>query len=68
MVKLLARGHQTKQVARVLGISVKTADRHIQNAYAKIGVSTRAGATLFAMEQGLVAWGEFPIPRPAGPR
>ena len=52
---------QTKQVARALGISVKTADRHIQNAYAKIGVSTRAGATLFAMEQGLVAWGEFPM-------
>lgn len=68
VVKLLARGHQTKQVARVLGISIKTADRHIQNAYAKIGVSTRAGATLFAMEQGLLAWGEFPIPRPAGPR
>jgi len=66
VVKLLARGYQTKQVARALGISVKTADRHIQNAYAKIGVSTRAGATLFAMEQGLVAWGEFPISGPAG--
>jgi HD-GYP domain-containing protein (c-di-GMP phosphodiesterase class II) len=61
VVKLLARGYLTKQVARALGISVKTADRHIQNAYAKIGVSTRAGATLFAMEQGLVAWGDFPI-------
>ena len=40
-VGLLARGLQTKQIARVLGISAKTADRHIQNAYAKIGVSTR---------------------------
>ena len=30
-------GLQTKQVARALGISAKTADRHIQNAYAKIG-------------------------------
>jgi len=68
VVKLLARGYQTKQVARALGISVKTADRHIQNAYTKIGVSTRAGATLFAMEQGLVAWGEFPISPPAGRR
>jgi HD-GYP domain-containing protein (c-di-GMP phosphodiesterase class II) len=62
VVGLLARGFLTKQVARVLGISVKTADRHIQNAYAKIGVSTRAGATLFAMEHGLVTWGELPIP------
>ncbi len=55
VVGLVARGLQTKQVARRLGISVKTADRHIQNAYRKIGVSTRAAATLFAMEHGLVA-------------
>lgn len=61
VVAMLARGKQTKQVARDLGISIKTADRHIQNAYRKIGVSTRAGATLFAAEHGLVTWGELPI-------
>lgn len=55
VVGLVARGLQTKQVARRLGISIKTADRHIQNAYRKIGISTRAAATLFAMEHGLVA-------------
>jgi HD-GYP domain-containing protein (c-di-GMP phosphodiesterase class II) len=65
VVGLLARGLQTKQVAHALGISVKTADRHVQNAYGKIGVSTRAAATLFAMEHGLLAWGELPIARPA---
>jgi DNA-binding NarL/FixJ family response regulator len=65
VVGMLARGLQTKQVARALGISAKTADRHVQNAYRKIGVSTRAAATLFAMEHGLVAWGELPIARPA---
>jgi DNA-binding NarL/FixJ family response regulator len=54
VIALLARGMQTKQVARALGISPKTADRHIQNAYGKIGVSTRAAATLYAMEHGLV--------------
>jgi HD-GYP domain-containing protein (c-di-GMP phosphodiesterase class II) len=54
VVGLLARGLQTKQVARRLGISVKTADRHIQNAYRKIGFSTRAAATMFAMEHGLL--------------
>ena len=64
---LLARGLQTKQIARTLGIAVKTADRHIQNAYGKAGVSTRAAATLFAMEHGLVAWGELPI-SPRTPR
>ncbi|MGH2984391.1 MAG: HD domain-containing phosphohydrolase [Solirubrobacterales bacterium] len=66
VVALLARGLQTKQVAHTLGISVKTADRHVQNAYGKIGVSTRAAATLFAMEQGLTAWGELPIVSGAG--
>jgi DNA-binding NarL/FixJ family response regulator len=55
VIILLARGLQTKQVARRLGISVKTADHHIQSAYRKMGVSTRAAATLFAMEHGLVA-------------
>jgi DNA-binding NarL/FixJ family response regulator len=54
VLRLLARGLVTKQVARRLGISVKTADNHIQHIYAKIGVSTRAGATIFAMEHGLV--------------
>ena len=59
VVGLVARGLQTKQVAHRLGISPKTADRHLQNAYAKMGVSTRAAATLFAMEHGLVPWGEL---------
>ncbi len=61
VIGLLARGYQTKQVAGTLGISVKTADRHVQNAYRKIGISTRAAAAVFAMEHGLVAWGELPI-------
>lgn len=61
VVGLLARGLQTKQIAQILDISTKTADRHVQNAYRKIRVSTRAAATLFAMQHGLVAWGELPI-------
>jgi len=64
VVALLARGLQTKQIARALGISPKTADRHVQHAYGKIGVSTRAAAALFAMEHGLAAWGEVPIVNP----
>ena len=66
VIGLLARGLQTKQVARALGISAKTADRHIQNAYGKIGVSTRAAAAVFAMEHGLAAWGELPMGSTAG--
>lgn len=54
VIGLLARGMQTKQIARALDISAKTADRHIQNTYRKIAVSSRAAATLFATEHGLV--------------
>ena len=54
VIGLLARGLQTKQMARELDISAKTVDRHIQNSYRKIGVSSRAAATLFATENGLV--------------
>jgi HD-GYP domain-containing protein (c-di-GMP phosphodiesterase class II) len=65
VVGLLARGYQTKQIGRALGISSKTADRHVQNAYGKIGVSTRAAAALFAMEHGLTMWGELPMGPPS---
>src|SRR5262249_5524367 len=51
---LLARGLATKRVARRLGISPKTCDHHIRRVYGKVGGSTRAGATLFALEHGLV--------------
>lgn len=65
VVVLVARGLPTKRVGRALGISVKTADRHIQNAYSKMGVSSRAAAAVFAMQHGLTSWGELPIPPPA---
>jgi len=55
VIGLVARGLQTKQVARHLDISPKTVDRHIQNSYRKMGVSSRAAATLFAAENGLVS-------------
>lgn len=54
VLRLLAQGCSTKQVARQLTISPKTCDHHIQRLYRKIGVSTRAGAILFAVEQGLL--------------
>ena len=50
---LIARGNPTKVIARRAGIAPKTADNHIQSIYAKIGVSTRAAAVLFAVEHGL---------------
>jgi DNA-binding NarL/FixJ family response regulator len=55
VLRLVAGGQSIKQIARTLGIAPKTADNHLQNLYAKIGVTTRGGATLFALEHGLGA-------------
>lgn len=53
VLRLLAHGQTMKDVAAGLDLAYKTVDRHVQNIYAKIGVSTRAGATLWAVEHGL---------------
>src|SRR4051794_14442916 len=52
---LLARGRSNKQIAAELGIAPRTAGHHVEHVYAKLGVSTRAGAALFAVEHGLIA-------------
>ena len=55
VLRLIARGYANKQVAAELGIATKTVGHHVEHIYAKAGVTTRAGATLFAMEQGLLS-------------
>jgi HD-GYP domain-containing protein (c-di-GMP phosphodiesterase class II) len=54
VLRLLSRGLTIKQMADELVISEKTVDSHIQHIYTKINVSTRAAATLFAMEHQLL--------------
>ena len=54
VLTLIARGASTRQVARALGITAKTAETHIERIYAKTGASTRSTATLFAMQHGLL--------------
>jgi len=54
VLRCVARGRSIKQAARELAISPKTVDGHLQRLYPKIGVSTRAAATLFAVESGLL--------------
>ncbi len=52
---LAARGLTTGEIANQLTISPKTADHHIQHVYTKIGVSTRAAAMLWAMQNAVVS-------------
>ena len=43
-------------------ISPKTVGNHVEHIYSKIGASTRAAASLFAMQHGLLPEEEFPEP------
>jgi DNA-binding NarL/FixJ family response regulator len=54
VLRLLAHGQSNAQIAARLVISRRTAEHHVQHIYTKIGHSTRAAATLFAMEHDLL--------------
>ena len=50
--RLVARGATNQNVANKLAISPRTVQHHVAHIYAKIGVTSSAGAALFADEQG----------------
>ncbi len=54
VLRLLARGQSLPQIAEELVISPSTAHTHAAHVYEKAGISTRAGAALFAMEHALL--------------
>jgi HD-GYP domain-containing protein (c-di-GMP phosphodiesterase class II) len=59
VLTLVAQGLSNKETARRLVISPKTVANHIEHIYAKIGASTRATASLFAMQHGLLPEEQF---------
>jgi HD-GYP domain-containing protein (c-di-GMP phosphodiesterase class II) len=54
VLRLLAVGLNTSEIAERLVISRKTARNHVEHIYIKIGVSNRAMASLFAARHGLI--------------
>jgi DNA-binding NarL/FixJ family response regulator len=54
VLRLVAHGLGNREIAERLVVSPRTAEHHVQHIYAKIGVSSRAAAALFAMEHGLL--------------
>ncbi len=54
VLRLIARGYSNREVAARLGIAAKTVGHHVEHIYAKLGVTTRPAAALFAMEHGLL--------------
>jgi ATP/maltotriose-dependent transcriptional regulator MalT len=54
VLRLVSAGRTNRDVASALFISEHTVGRHLQNIFAKLGVSSRAAATAYAYEHGIV--------------
>jgi HD-GYP domain-containing protein (c-di-GMP phosphodiesterase class II) len=54
VLRRVARGSSNREIARALSIAEATVHHHVLHIYQKIGVTTRAGAALFAMENDLL--------------
>ena len=53
VLRLLVQGLTNKEIATALDISSKTAGHHVQHVLEKLGVTTRAAATMIAMKAGI---------------
>jgi DNA-binding NarL/FixJ family response regulator len=54
VVKLIAEGHTTKEIAQVLVISENTVERHRANVLDKLGLRDRVALALYAVRRGLI--------------
>lgn len=54
VLRSVAKGASIQEAASALHLAPKTVDFHLQNIYSKAGVSTRAAATMFAIQSGLL--------------
>ena len=61
----MASGLTTNEIARRLVISPKTARNHVEHIYAKVGVTNRAAASLYAVREGLLPVDSYQVPNEA---
>lgn len=55
VLQVLATGASNRQIAQELVVSEKTVAHHLEHIYNKIGISSRAAAVFFAMENDLIS-------------
>jgi DNA-binding NarL/FixJ family response regulator len=54
VIRLIAAGETNRSIAHALAISERTVDRHVSNIFTKLNLSSRAAATAYAYEHGLI--------------
>ena len=54
VLKLVAEGHSSKEIAEMLFISIKTVHRHRENLLHKLGLRDRLELTRYAIRVGLI--------------
>jgi DNA-binding NarL/FixJ family response regulator len=54
VLKLIAEGHTSKDIATMLVISIKTVDQHRTNMLDKLGMHDRVDLTRYAIRRGLI--------------
>jgi len=59
---LVARGAANKEIARSMGLSVRTVEAHMRSIFAKLEVGSRTEAVVFAVKAGLLRLEEVELP------
>lgn len=54
VLKLVAEGRSSKEIARMLSISIKTVEKHRANILTRLGMSDRTQLTRYAIRAGLI--------------
>jgi two-component system response regulator NreC len=54
VLQLIAEGHRTKEIAQILGISVKTAETHRSRIMDKLDIHETAGLVRYAIRRGVI--------------